>query len=106
MAAALQLLNDTAELWREPSRQMSLLNRPNQLAPAHLFFRRSSMPLTLPMVDPHAQELNRRLRGPQRHRLLHGYPRAAAMCPRRGATPDDVRFDPADELNSNGYGHM
>ena len=29
-------------------------------------------------VSP-ADELQRRMRGPQRHRLLHGYPLAAAM---------------------------
>jgi oxygen-independent coproporphyrinogen-3 oxidase len=53
------------------------------------------MPLTLPVIDRPAQELDRRLRGPQRHRLLHGYPLAAAMWPRRAGAPDDVRLDPA-----------
>lgn len=36
---------------------------------------------------PPADELRRRMRGPQRHRLLHGYPLAAAM-------PDATDFDP------------
>src|SRR5262245_7722316 len=38
-----------------------------------------------------ADELNRRMRGPQRHRLLHGYPLAAAM-------PDATDFDPHHDI--------
>jgi oxygen-independent coproporphyrinogen-3 oxidase len=39
--------------------------------------------------------LRARMRKPQRHRLLHGYPLAGAL-PRRGAEPvPDVAFDPA-----------
>lgn len=38
-----------------------------------------------------ADELARRMRGPQRHRLLHGYPLAAAM-------PDATSFDPQHDL--------
>src|SRR5262245_48100672 len=36
-------------------------------------------------------ELNRRMRGPQRHRLLHGYPLAAAM-------PDATTFAPGHDV--------
>jgi coproporphyrinogen III oxidase-like Fe-S oxidoreductase len=38
-----------------------------------------------------ADELKRRMRGPQRHRLLHGYPLAAAM-------PDATAFDPQHDV--------
>jgi coproporphyrinogen III oxidase-like Fe-S oxidoreductase len=38
-----------------------------------------------------ADELTRRMRGPQRHRLLHGYPLAAAM-------PDATDFDPQHDV--------
>src|SRR5688572_924734 len=38
-----------------------------------------------------ADELARRMRGPQRHRLLHGYPLAAAM-------PDATDFDPHHDV--------
>ncbi len=44
-----------------------------------------STPQTLHRVSP-ADELARRMRGPQRHRLLHGYPLAGAMPP--ASAPD------------------
>ena len=41
------------------------------------------------------REMQRRMQGPQRHRLLHGYPLTAAMSRRTDAAPEeDVRFDP------------
>ena len=41
------------------------------------------------------REMHRRMQGPQRHRLLHGYPLTAAMSRRTDAAPEeDVRFDP------------
>jgi oxygen-independent coproporphyrinogen-3 oxidase len=49
---------------------------------------------TLPTVDRHAAELDRRLHRPQRHRLLHGYPLAAAMRPWHADAPVDIDFDP------------
>lgn len=43
-----------------------------------------------------ADELTRRMRGPQRHRLLHGYPLAAAMPDATDFAPEhDVAFDRA-----------
>lgn len=44
-----------------------------------------------------ADELARRMRGPQRHRLLHGYPLAAAM-------PDAGAFEPTHDLAFNRAG--
>src|SRR5687768_12441800 len=42
------------------------------------------------------RELRRRMQKPQRHRLLHGYPLAAAMPRRLGSEPfDEVRLDRA-----------
>jgi oxygen-independent coproporphyrinogen-3 oxidase len=49
---------------------------------------------TLPTVDRHAAELDRRLHKPQRHRLLHGYPLAAAMRTWHAEAPADIVFDP------------
>jgi coproporphyrinogen III oxidase-like Fe-S oxidoreductase len=48
-----------------------------------------------PIHADDAQFLRERMHKPQRHRLLHGYPLAAAM-PRRepGFSPEDVSFDP------------
>jgi hypothetical protein len=45
-------------------------------------------------IDRATQILRRQMLRPQRHRLLHGYPLAAAMKPRRDGAADDVRFDP------------
>lgn len=45
--------------------------------------------------SPAAAELRRRMRKPQRHRLLHGYPLAAAMPAADGVSPHhELRFDP------------
>ncbi len=41
----------------------------------------------------HQDYLRERLMKPQRHRLLHGYPLAAAMRQRRESDPADVEFD-------------
>jgi len=49
---------------------------------------------TLPTITDHARELERRMQGPQRHRLLHGYPLAGAMRPRREVSDREVSFDP------------
>jgi oxygen-independent coproporphyrinogen-3 oxidase len=44
-----------------------------------------------------ADELKRRMRGPQRHRLLHGYPLAAALPDATDFGPEhDVAYDRAD----------
>lgn len=50
---------------------------------------------TVPAHGDDAQVLRARMQKPQRHRLLHGYPLAAAM-PRRepSFSPEDVFFDP------------
>jgi oxygen-independent coproporphyrinogen-3 oxidase len=54
------------------------------------------MPATLPLTADRTTEfLRRRLRRPQRHRLLHGYPLAAALLRRGPGAPDDIRPDPA-----------
>ncbi len=42
--------------------------------------------------------LRDRMRKPQRHRLLHGYPAAAAMRPRPAGMDIDAAFDPAKGL--------
>jgi oxygen-independent coproporphyrinogen-3 oxidase len=48
-----------------------------------------------PVQGDDAQALRDRMQKPQRHRLLHGYPLAAAMRPREPAqTAEDVFFDP------------
>ncbi len=48
-----------------------------------------------PRLSP-ADELARRMRGPQRHRLLHGYPLAAAMPDATDFAPEhDISFDRA-----------
>jgi oxygen-independent coproporphyrinogen-3 oxidase len=48
-----------------------------------------------PVKGDDTQVLRDRLRKPQRHRLLHGYPLAAAMRRREpGRPPEDVVFDP------------
>ncbi len=52
------------------------------------------MMMTLDTVATASAELDRRLHMPQRHRLLHGYPLAAAMRPWRAAAPRDITFDP------------
>ena len=49
----------------------------------------------VPVRRDDAQVLRARMRKPQRHRLLHGYPLAAAMRHRAPGQPDeDVFFDP------------
>ena len=45
-------------------------------------------------IDSATEVLRRQMLRPQRHRLLHGYPLAAAMKPRRDGAAEDVRFDP------------
>jgi coproporphyrinogen III oxidase-like Fe-S oxidoreductase len=55
------------------------------------FYRAESVPVN----ENDAQVLRDRMRKPQRHRLLHGYPLAAAMRRRNpGQLPEDVFFDP------------
>jgi coproporphyrinogen III oxidase-like Fe-S oxidoreductase len=50
---------------------------------------------SLLVTEDNAQVLRARMRKPQRHRLLHGYPLAAAMRRRVGDSPaQDVYFDP------------
>jgi oxygen-independent coproporphyrinogen-3 oxidase len=53
------------------------------------FYHASSVPVN----EDDARVLRDRMRKPQRHRLLHGYPLAAAMRSRESAQPDDVSFD-------------
>ena len=48
----------------------------------------------LPVHEDAAQVLRDRMRKPQRHRLLHGYPLAAAMRRRDPSQQADVFFDP------------
>ena len=47
---------------------------------------------TIPAADNDVQVLHDRMRKPQRHRLLHGYPLAAAMRPRDAQAPADDAF--------------
>jgi oxygen-independent coproporphyrinogen-3 oxidase len=54
-------------------------------APAH----------SLPVKADDAPVLRERMRRPQRHRLLHGYPLAAALRRRGAGAPEDVHLDPA-----------
>jgi coproporphyrinogen III oxidase-like Fe-S oxidoreductase len=57
------------------------------------------LPLTIPspsaVSTSDAAVLHDRMQKPQRHRLLHGYPLAAAMRSRRADDPGEVVFDPA-----------
>ena len=49
-------------------------------------------------LSPERAHLRERMTRPQRHRLLHGYPLAAAMPGRRPGTDLEVRPDPARGL--------
>jgi oxygen-independent coproporphyrinogen-3 oxidase len=62
-----------------------------------------NLPADRPLPAPAATDTNRaflrgQLRKPQRHRLLHGYPLAGALSPRRPGLPADVRPDPGRGL--------
>src|SRR5580698_2235210 len=52
----------------------------------------SHHPETVPALENDTQVLQDRMRKPQRHRLLHGYPLAAAMRPRDAQAPADDDF--------------
>ncbi len=49
----------------------------------------------VPVLGDDAAVLHDRMRKPQRHRLLHGYPLAAAMRSRRADDPVEVAYDAA-----------